>query len=329
MNDDDRTDGPTRRQVLAAGGISLAAIGLAAAGCSSETTTSAGTSAAASAGSSVAADPQVTATGASGTICVLTPEVTQGPYYLDNQQVRENITEGKPGFPLNLTLTVVDVTDGCKPIPDTPVEIWHCDAWGYYSGYTDKAPGGTVPAEDGVGDDQTFLRGVQVTGADGAAKFVSIMPGWYSPRVTHIHVKVHHGGEVGKTYEGGTTVQTTQILFPDDVVTAYAALKPYSQHELEPTKLASDQVYGEAKSSGGNPDAMVPTLKLVKDGSVQDGYNLTMTLGVDPDRSSGTGGGGGQPPSGGPGGTPPSGGPGGTPPSGGPGGTPPTGTPGS
>lgn len=295
---------PSRRQMIAG----IAAIGLGAAACSSSDTGS---------GSTVAAAPQVTATGGGGTICVLTPEVTQGPYYLADQLVRSDITEGKPGFPLKVTFTVVDVTDGCKPLPDTPVEIWHCDAWGYYSGYTDKAPGGTVPAEDGTGDDKTFLRGVQVTGSDGTATFTSIVPGWYSPRVTHIHVKVHHGGEVGKTYEGGTTVQTTQVLFPDDVVTAYASLPPYSQHELTPTKLSQDQVYGEAKKAGGNPDAMVPTLTLIKAGSVKDGYTMSMTLGVDPDRTSGGGDGPG-------GGTPPSGGPGGPPPSGGPGDTTPT-----
>ncbi|GAA4043774.1 intradiol ring-cleavage dioxygenase [Nonomuraea soli] len=270
---------PSRRDVLAAG----LAIGLTAACGTSGQTGAAGGSAGG------------TATATSGAVCVMTPEVTQGPYYLDNQLVRQDITEGKPGFPLALTLTVVDLTDGCAPVSNAPVEIWHCDAWGYYSGYTDKSPGGQVPAEDGTGDEKTFLRGVQVTDASGVATFTSIVPGWYSPRVTHIHVKVHQGGDIGRTYDGGTTVQTTQILFPDDVVGAYSGLDPYARHVLEPTKLADDQVYGEAERSGGDPKAMVPTLTLLTPSVVEDGYTLTMTLGVDPGATS-KGGGGGAPP---------------------------------
>ncbi|MFI6477736.1 intradiol ring-cleavage dioxygenase [Nonomuraea sp. NPDC050663] len=251
---------PSRRNVLAAG----LAIGLTAAcGTSRETGSAAGS-----------------ATATSGTVCVMTPEVTQGPYYLDNQLVRQDIAEGKPGFPLTLTLTVVDLTDGCAPVSNAPVEIWHCDAWGYYSGYTDRSPGGQVPAEDGTGDEKTFLRGVQVTDASGVVTFTSIVPGWYSPRVTHIHVKVHQGGDIGRTYDSGTTVQTTQMLFPDDVVAAYRRLEPYARHVLEPTKLADDQVYGEAEESGGDPKAMVPTLALVTPSVVEDGYTLAMTLGV-------------------------------------------------
>ena len=33
--------------------------------------------------------------------CVLAPEQTEGPYYLDDHKVRRNITEGKPGAPLD------------------------------------------------------------------------------------------------------------------------------------------------------------------------------------------------------------------------------------
>ena len=65
--------------------------------------------------------------------CVLAPEATDGPFYLDDQRVRRNIREGKPGTPLSLRLTVVDVST-CKPIRGAAVDIWHCDAAGAYSG---------------------------------------------------------------------------------------------------------------------------------------------------------------------------------------------------
>src|SRR5205085_4821305 len=95
---------------------------------------------------------------ASGAVtCVLTPELTQGPYYVPNERVRRDITEGKPGTPLALALTVVDAAT-CKPIKGAAVDVWHCDASGTYSG---------VSAQSTVG--KTFMRGVQRTDARGVA----------------------------------------------------------------------------------------------------------------------------------------------------------------
>jgi protocatechuate 3,4-dioxygenase beta subunit len=285
--------GMTRRHALAVFGAGAVALGLS---------------------SGLAAKPTPGAAAevaAQDAVCIMSAEVTQGPYYLQHQLVRQDITEGKQGFPLNLTMTVVDYTNGCAPLPGLPVEIWHCDAWGYYSGYTSTSPGGTVPAYDNVGDPNTNLRGVQGTDDNGRVTFTSIVPGWYSPRVTHIHVKVHQGGDIGETYENGSTVHTTQLLFPDDVVRAYSVLAPYAQHRLTPTPLLSDQVYNEALSAGEDPRTMVPELTPVNSDSVSDGYDLTITLGIDPSATSsdtgGPGGPGGQPPAGPPGGPPPTG----------------------
>src|SRR2546429_7590331 len=71
---------------------------------------------------------------ASGAVkCVLTPEQTEGPYYISNEKVRRNITEGRPGTALTLRLTVVDAST-CRPINGAAVDIWHADAPGVYSG---------------------------------------------------------------------------------------------------------------------------------------------------------------------------------------------------
>jgi protocatechuate 3,4-dioxygenase beta subunit len=269
----------TRRQVLAIFGLGAAAVGL-----ESIISTRAG---------GIAAHAQAR-------ICVMSAEVTQGPYYLQNQLVRQDITEGKAGFPLNVAMTVVDYTNGCTPLAGRPVEIWHCDAWGYYSGFTAMPPGGAVPAFDGVGDPDRFLRGVQVTDSTGRVTFTSIVPGWYSPRVTHIHVKVHAGGDIGTIYENGTTVHTTQLLFPDDVCQAYSVLEPYAQHQLALTPLVADQVYNEALSAGADPTTMVPTVVPIDASSIAAGFNITITLGVDPNAiSSDVGGPAGGPPPGG------------------------------
>src|SRR5438093_1493903 len=72
---------------------------------------------------------------ASGAVtCVLTPEMTEGPYYIASERVRRNITEGRPGTPLTLRLTVVDAST-CKPIKGAAIDIWHADAGGVYSGF--------------------------------------------------------------------------------------------------------------------------------------------------------------------------------------------------
>ncbi|MEO6468998.1 MAG: hypothetical protein ABIP21_07855 [Acidimicrobiia bacterium] len=68
--------------------------------------------------------------------CVLTPEQTEGPFYLDDATVRSDITEGRPGVPLELEFAVVDAQQ-CTPMSGVAVDIWHCDALGEYSG-TDR-----------------------------------------------------------------------------------------------------------------------------------------------------------------------------------------------
>src|SRR6266480_7822612 len=94
---------------------------------------------------------------ASGTVtCVLTPEMTEGPYYIASERVRRNITEGRPGTPLTLRLTVVDAST-CKAIKGAAVDIWHADAGGVYSGFGQGAAS------------RTFMRGIQRTNARGLA----------------------------------------------------------------------------------------------------------------------------------------------------------------
>src|SRR5439155_9914806 len=73
--------------------------------------------------------------------CVLTPELTEGPYYIADEKVRRNITEGKPGTPLTLRIAVVDASS-CKAVKGAAVDIWHCDAGGVYSGFSSASLGG-------------------------------------------------------------------------------------------------------------------------------------------------------------------------------------------
>ncbi|OQR60749.1 protocatechuate dioxygenase [Streptomyces maremycinicus] len=296
----------TRHRALAVTGGTVAAGGLAVAGYQAafaDTAADDGASASASA----------TSTSTSSSCMTLMTSVTEGPYYLDGALVRKDITEGKSGVPLTLRLTVVDATDGCTPVSGAAVEIWHCDAWGYYSGYTTANPGGSAPAESEDGstaDDDTYLRGYQIANANGVVKFETIFPGWYTPRTCHIHLKVHTGGQKEDgTYEGGKVNYTGQLFFPDDNAEEIFTLEPYSRHSGSYTTLDNDMVY----DGGGVPSGLL-TLKAVHKADPSKGYKGSITLGVDPDAENtgagGGGGGGGTPPSGAPGdaptGTPPS-----------------------
>jgi len=172
--------------------------------------------------SAASADGSGPAAVSSGLVtCVLTPEMTEGPYYIAGEKVRRNITEGRPGTPLELHLSVVDAST-CKPIRGAAIDIWHADAGGVYSGFGEGA------------SSRTFMRGIQRTDAKGLATFLSVYPGWYPGRTVHIHVKVHVGGNV---------VHTGQLFFNDTVTdTAYRS-KPYSSRPNRTTRNADDSIW--------------------------------------------------------------------------------------
>jgi protocatechuate 3,4-dioxygenase beta subunit len=271
MNDHERdtTDEryrPTRRTLLRdAGALGLGAVALGVGG--------------------TAAARAVGATGggtrtAAAVACTLTPEATEGPYYLDLERVRRRITEGKAGLPLRLRIGVAD-TDGCAPLANAAVDVWHCDAQGVYSGVQ--------------GNSGTFLRGVQLTDANGVAVFDTIYPGWYQGRATHIHLKVHVGGGVsGATYSGGHVAHTGQLFFPETLNDQVYRLNPYRRHTGNRTRDAQDSIYA---SAGGS--SAVPRLTRVNRAALAKGLVGAITLGVDPGATPAAvgGGGGGAPPS--------------------------------
>jgi protocatechuate 3,4-dioxygenase beta subunit len=191
------------------------------------------------------AGPAAVASGAVS--CVLLPEATEGPFYLDDHKLRRDIRAGKPGVPLTLRLTVLDVST-CRPIKGAAVDIWHCDAGGVYSG--------TTPATE----DARFLRGIQRTDAKGLALFRTVYPGWYPGRTVHVHVSVFLGGNV---------VHTGQLYFPDTLTDAVYKRAPYSRRTARSTRNAADSIY----RNGGRRS----TLKLKRSGA---GYVASIAMGV-------------------------------------------------
>ncbi len=197
--------------------------------------------------------------------CVLSPEMTQGPYYIPREKIRSDLREGKPGTPLRLRLVVVDAAT-CKPIQDAAVDIWHCDATGIYSGFMSASTGGPPGGNSGPTDKRTFLRGIQRTNARGLVTFETIYPGWYRGRTVHVHVMVHLGGFVV-----GHIVHTGQLFFSDALTSRVYATGVYgSRAAARDTFNNSDSIYADGGAQS--------TLTMNHDG--HGGYIGTITLGV-------------------------------------------------
>jgi len=180
--------------------------------------------------------------------CVLSPELTQGPFATEGDKLRRDIRAGRPGVLLTLRTTVLDVST-CKPIQGAAVDIWHCDAGGTYSGFAQEGTAG-----------RTFLRGIQKTDANGLAVFKTIYPGWYSGRAVHIHVRV---------YLGGNVVHTGQLFFPEAITDAVYRRAPYRGRGSRDTRNATDSIF----RNGGSRSM----LKLTK---ATTGYVGRITMGV-------------------------------------------------
>ncbi|MFE4579945.1 intradiol ring-cleavage dioxygenase [Streptomyces chartreusis] len=289
----------TRRKVVAAGAGAAVAVGVG------------GTLAAgAFAGEKSAAGTTASASGSASETCYkLTSETTEGPYYIDADKLRKNVTEDQEGIPLTLRLKVIDA-ETCKPIRNAAVDIWHCNALGVYSGYEDMGSGGgggggTPPSGEPTGeppsgepssgepsggpgggggvhqeptDDERYLRGTWRTDRSGTVEFKTVFPGWYQGRCVHIHTKVHVSGTwTDAGYEGGNTCHTGQFFFDEESVLASAEVAPYSTNTTTRTTLDEDTIYPDNGTEGG-------LLKLkYRKNDIAKGVVATITMGVDPE----------------------------------------------
>jgi protocatechuate 3,4-dioxygenase beta subunit len=269
--------------------------------------------------------------------CVLNQEQEEGPFYVDREILRADITEGKVGVPLKLRVTIVDVKT-CRPIPNAALDIWHCDAGGIYSGYTSfnpggpggpglgRGPGGRPPGSESGGprpmggpgggppkhqptDDKVFLRGVQISDAQGVVEFSTIYPGHYQGRVNHIHMKVHIGGSPAAAppqstgssasaaqsqYSGGHVAHTGQMFFSEDISKFVSATHPYADHKIHRTTIEEDMVF-----NGQGGATAIAKLTPMNSTQFSDGYVATLTVAIDPEATpapADRGGFGGPPP---------------------------------
>ncbi len=283
----------TRRRLLTVLGLGAASVGLAACGAGGSTSSS-----------SSAAVP-------SGEI----PDETAGPYPGDGSNgpdvleqsgiVRSDIRSSygefsgtAEGVPMTLALTVSDLANGGVPFQGAAVYVWHCTREGGYSLYS-----------SGI-EDQNYLRGVQVTDADGLVRFTSVFPACYDGRWPHVHFEVYP--DQAAITDSANAIATSQLAPPQDVCETVYATAGYeaSVGNLSRVSLSGDNVFGD---DGGAGQLATVT------GDVTGGYTVRLAVGVDTGTTPTGGGlGGDGAPSGVPGGAPPGGGPGGTPPTGAP-----------
>ena len=272
MDNDDKPIGQilSRRDALKVLGIGSAAF-LAACAASEGTSTLIST----------VGSTQVATAAGSSLDCVVRPELTIGPYFVDEQLNRSDIRSEpsdnsvKEGLPLTLNIIVASVgNNSCSPLEGAQVDIWHCDAQGQYSGVSDQG-------FDTTG--QQFLRGYQLTDANGAVQFQTIYPGWYSGRAVHIHFTIRTKAADGQDYQF-----TSQFFFDDALTDQVHALEPYASKGQRDTRNSDDNIF----MGGGDQ------LLLNLEGDNTTGYTGTMNIGLDltdtevgaPDSAGGPGG---------------------------------------
>lgn len=170
--------------------------------------------------------------------CIVRPQQTEGPFFLDDPSleradIRSDPADGsvREGVPLELTFLISRLNGGaCAPLAGAVVDLWQCDARGVYSAFEDTGNFDTRGRK--------FLRGYQRTDQSGAARFITIFPGWYPTRAVHVHFKVR-GGAGGR----GRFEFTSQLYFDDAVIEEIHGQGPYGASTGRRLRNAEDGIF--------------------------------------------------------------------------------------
>lgn len=274
----------SRRRALGVFGAGASVFALAA--CSSNaTSTSSPSASASSAASSASATPSPTAT-----YNEEMPGETAGPYPgdgsngqdaleisgIERSDITANVDGGTTadGVPMTLTMNIVDMVNSNGPLTGAAVYVWHCDAQGNYSMYSEGL------------EDATYLRGVQVVGDDGTVTFKTIFPGCYMGRWAHIHFEVFP--DIDSITDAANAILTSQIALPEDACNTVYARSEYSgsAEALAAVTLESDNVF----SDGWDLQMADVT------GNENSGYTAHIDVPIDTSTEPEAGGGMGAPP---------------------------------
>ncbi|NOT33534.1 MAG: intradiol ring-cleavage dioxygenase [Candidatus Eisenbacteria bacterium] len=195
--------------------------------------------------------------------CIVRPEQTEGPFFIDERLSRSDIRTDpstgalSAGARLDLAFDVTRLSGAtCRAVPGARVDVWHCDARGAYSDVADSE-------FDTAG--QKFLRGHQLTNAEGRARFTTIYPGWYRGRAVHIHFKVRTEPDAARGHEF-----TSQVYFDDAVTDRVHKLAPYAARGVRELRNSRDGLFRQ----GGSQLLIAPTRS-------RAGYEATFALALD------------------------------------------------
>lgn len=228
--------------------------------------------------------PTPTPTSSVTTACIADPTETNGPYPADGTNSSSGLTSNAltatgvvrsdirssflgsssstaAGVTMTLTITVVNVNATCAPLAGFAVYIWMCDARGRYSLYD-------LPNE-------SYLRGMQVTDANGQVTFTAIVPGCYAGRFPHIHFEVF--SSLSTATSGRYASLISQFAIPTAVCSAvYADTTNYpaSASNFARVSISSDNVFGD------NSAAQVAQQTLTTAGSAAAGYAASVIVGL-------------------------------------------------
>jgi protocatechuate 3,4-dioxygenase beta subunit len=164
------------------------------------------------------------------------------------------------GIPLTVTLKLVNTASSCASLEGLAVYLWHCTADGNYSLYSSSVT------------NQNYLRGVQVSDANGELTFTTIFPGCYSGRWPHIHCEVYRS--LSTATSGSNDIRTSQLALPQTTCeTVYNGDSRYSASikNLSAISLSTDNIF-----SDDNAATQMATVT----GNLIDGFAATLTVGV-------------------------------------------------
>jgi protocatechuate 3,4-dioxygenase beta subunit len=226
-----------------------------------------------------------TTTGTAGAACIVPPQETAGPYPSDGSNavngttsnvltqsgvLRSDIrasfgtsTNVAAGVPLLLTLKLLNANSSCAPLAGYVVYLWHCDRDGNYSLYS-----------SGV-QNETYLRGVQVSDSSGIVTFQTIFPGCYAGRYPHIHFEIYPNVASATSYVN--RILTSQIALPAAAcATVYSTAAGYTRSatNYSMTSLATDGIFGD--NTAAQVAAMTPDLA----GDITAGYSGGVNVGI-------------------------------------------------
>ncbi|PDT41518.1 intradiol ring-cleavage dioxygenase [Sinorhizobium americanum] len=168
--------------------------------------------------------------------CIATLAQTLGPCHTNDVPIRSDVTEGVTGLPTRISLRLVEASI-CKPVEGADVEIWHADARGVYSGEA----AAMCNADDAEARATGFLRGRQVSDANGVVSFLTVYPGWYPSRAVHIHLRI---------LLGNRELLVSQLLFDDalsDLV--YQGHPDYAARPVRATMNGGDTVFASGDAA--------------------------------------------------------------------------------